>query len=537
MQRSLLLLCLCGLMACGTQDNTYSDGQPEPDMASADMSQADMATERDTGGIDQGQPDVTDSPDMGPSPDLPAHEDIGPGDIGPEDTGPEGIEDTGPEDTGPEDIGAEDAGPADTGSGDVGPEDSGPADADSPDAGEDLPQPEDMGSPDQGQEDMGPDPDMAADMDDPDMEPVLACPVTVAGESYPELAWGDPEDPLQYLSLQVPELAQGERAPLFVWIHGGGWRTGDYRSYPNQLRELLRRGVAVASVEYRRSDTPFPTTISDVRAALRWLQANADSYHLRADRIAVGGSSAGGHLAAMLGLASDVEGLDLEPGLSGPRIQLVVDVFGPADLLAMDEDAAANSCGQDALCHNCEGSPESLLVDCEGELMSCQATATLASPLTHVTADDPPFLVLHGAVDCSVPTPQGVRLHEALRAAGVSSELHITPDAGHNVGQVVTPELWQRVYQVVDEHLLGCQRDSDPVVPPVGAELDACLYEQCTELAQACEASPACLELEACLRDCLGTQGCVAGCTQGVDNATRNTHRAMYDCGRPAGCY
>jgi acetyl esterase/lipase len=174
------------------------------------------------------------------------------------------------------------------------------------------------------------------------------------------------------------------------------------------------------------------------------------------ERIAAGGTSAGGHLAAMLGVASEIEALDLDASLPPPVVKLVIDFFGPSELGAMDADAATNGCPPGSLCHDCPGSPEVKLVDCRGNLSTCAAAADAASPVSYASSDDPPFVVLHGTSDCTVPFPQGERMHQALIDAGAVSSFVETPGAGHSLAQVATPQAWQTVYDAVDEHLIGC---------------------------------------------------------------------------------
>lgn len=353
------------------------------------------------------------------------------------------------------------------------------------------------------------------------------------------LAYGD--DPRQILDLYLPDTPAGAPpTPLFIWIHGGGWRGGSLASVPPQILALRERGVAVASIEYRLSDTPWPTTVSDVRAAVRWLRAVAFDYNLNTDRFAAGGSSAGGHLAAMLGVASNVEGLDVDSVTSGsrsPGVQLVLDLFGPSDLLTMDADAEANGCqGDNVLCHSCVDSPETNLIDCDDVMDTCAERAQLASPITHATHDDPPFIIAHGAVDCVVPTPQAARLRDALNAAGAPTPLyHIIDGAGHNVGEVLTEAVLDDLHDAIDAHLLQCARTTTPTPEP--PPLSACLTDACPELADACTQDDDCLRVEACIQACFGTQGCAATCLEDASAPTRQAHRALFDCGREAECY
>jgi acetyl esterase/lipase len=367
--------------------------------------------------------------------------------------------------------------------------------------------------------------------------PILdACePLIGAGTSRENLAYG--EHPRQILDLYLPLVVDRELPPppLFVWIHGGGWRGGTHDSLPQPVRDLVRRRIAVASIEYRFSDTLFPTTIHDAREAVRWLRDEAGTYGYDGRLIGAGGSSAGGHLAAMLGVAADIEVFDLEPGLAQPRVSVVIDFFGPSALLEMDSDAEENACGEGALCHDCEGSPETLLVDCEATLSTCADAATLASPVTHATSDDPPFVVLHGDEDCTVATPQSLRLHDALVAAGVDSTLYITEGAGHGVGSVGDAGAWAFVHATLERELLGCERSEDEEVVP--DELSPCAFSECPIQAAACSLSEDCIDVDACIGECLGNMGCIPSCIAGVSTADVNTHRALFDCADAAGCY
>src|SRR6185437_7517091 len=165
---------------------------------------------------------------------------------------------------------------------------------------------------------------------------------------------------------------------------------------------------------YRLSgEATWPAQIHDCKAAIRWLRANAAKYGLDPDRIGVTGASAGGHLAAMLGLGGGVAALegDVGPhtGVSS-RVKCVVDQFGPSDLLAMADHSSR-------IDHNAPDSPESKLIG--GALQENKEKARAASPITYISRDDPPFLILHGTEDPLVPFNQSERLAEALKTVGV----------------------------------------------------------------------------------------------------------------------
>jgi acetyl esterase/lipase len=217
-------------------------------------------------------------------------------------------------------------------------------------------------------------------------------------------------------------------APAVVFIHGGGWSTGDKAGGTRMLEPLARRGYVGVTVNYRLSgEAIFPAQIEDVKCAIRYLRANAVSLGVDPDRIGVWGSSAGAHLAAMLGTTADVDSWNVSGGWSGfsSRVQAVVDWFGPSNF---------NTIGSQALLcsrfdHDAAGSPESLLIGCA--IPSCRDLAAAASPITYVTPDDAPTLLMHGTNDCTAPPRQSVEFHERLRAAGVDATLMLLNGAGH----------------------------------------------------------------------------------------------------------
>ncbi len=249
------------------------------------------------------------------------------------------------------------------------------------------------------------------------------------------------------LDLYVPERAE-RPLPLVVWIHDGGWRAGNKRNC--RLLWLTGRGYAVASVEYRLStEALFPAQIHDCKGAVRWLRAHATEYGLDAERFAVAGASAGGHLAALLGVSAGVK--ELEGSVGGnsavsSRVKAVVDFFGPTDLVHW-----INSPEGERI--NRPGSPVALLL---GGLPSKKIDlARLASPVTHVTRDDPPILIVHGSADPVVPVQQSTRLAERYREAGLTAVLHIIEGARHGGPEFDAPPVRRLVLSFLNEHLRG----------------------------------------------------------------------------------
>jgi acetyl esterase/lipase len=248
------------------------------------------------------------------------------------------------------------------------------------------------------------------------------------------------------LDLYVPNGATGP-VPLIIWIHGGGWQSGDKSLNPNghQLR-YARSGYAVASLNYRLSgEAIFPAQIHDCKAAIRWLRANAAQYNLDVGRFGVWGSSAGGHLAALVGTSNDVAEMEGTVGgnlQASSRVHAVVDWYGPTDLLQMDTQLKAQpNCGTGN--HDSPTSPESLLIGCP--IQTCPQAVQRANPLTYATPDDPPFFIEHGTADCTVPMGQSQILQNLLQTGGHDTSLTLIEDEGHGGPLFVTESNMQLV--------------------------------------------------------------------------------------------
>ena len=239
--------------------------------------------------------------------------------------------------------------------------------------------------------------------------------------------------PLQ-LDVWVPAGAGAGPAPLVVYVHGGAFMMGDRRLLPETLRPdqvfeaLLAAGLAVATIDYRHAlEAPFPAQLHDAKAAVRYLRAHADELGLSTERIGVWGESAGGHIAALLGLTAHRADLEGTHGVVGPSsaVDVVVDWYGLADLETMPRQPPPPEIA--ALL------PEEMRTPPEDHLLRGLAGRDRAdaSPVNHVTADAPPFLLLHGTADWLVPYPQSEQLAGALRAAGATVELAPVEGAGH----------------------------------------------------------------------------------------------------------
>ena len=239
----------------------------------------------------------------------------------------------------------------------------------------------------------------------------------------------------QVLDIYLPEQPSDKPLPLMIWIHGGAWMAGSQANPP--VLYLVSKGFAVASIQYRFSkDAIWPAQSYDCKAAIRFLRANAAKYNFDPERFAVGGDSAGGHLAAFIGTSGDVKEMEGDLGNTNvsSRVQAVVDWFGPTDLLLMGEQAGPNS----MIRHTDANSPESLLLG--GPVQEKKELAKTANPLTYIDKNDPPFLIMHGDKDDLVPHAQSVILAKALIDAGVEVTMKTIPGAAHEDPKFHSPE-------------------------------------------------------------------------------------------------
>jgi acetyl esterase/lipase len=220
----------------------------------------------------------------------------------------------------------------------------------------------------------------------------------------------------QTLDVYFPQ--SGGPWPVLFYVHGGSWVEGD-KADGLGWGEMAAQGYLVVSANYRLAtyQVKFPAMIEDVKCAVRYLRAHAADYNLDPDRIGAIGASAGGHLAALLGASDETAGWEVGEHLDqSSRVQAVLTMAGPSDF---DRDFP---------------SLNTSIYFAFGDLAGGDsAFMTAASPVTYVTPDDPPFLILHGDKDGVVPVAQGVALHERLEEAGVESTLVIVEGGDHGL--------------------------------------------------------------------------------------------------------
>lgn len=209
---------------------------------------------------------------------------------------------------------------------------------------------------------------------------------------------------LDFYQTQKEEL----NSPLVVWIHGGAWRSGSKASVP--VKHWLDHGFKIASVDYRLSgQARFPAQVHDIKAAIRFLRRHADSFQFDPARITVAGASAGGHLAALVGVSN---GLDELEGRVGKDLQqsssvcAAVSFYGASNL---------NSILGQSTAHGLSVRVPALQLLLGGQPDQVPEASRLASPITHVDEMDPPLWLIHGDADPQMPIEQSTELEKMYR--------------------------------------------------------------------------------------------------------------------------
>ena len=236
------------------------------------------------------------------------------------------------------------------------------------------------------------------------------------------------------LDLYLPEKA-ARPLPVILWVHGGGWVGGNKTNGP--AFRFATKGYAVASMNYRLSQhAVFPAQIYDCKAAVRWLRANAGKYGLDADHIGAWGGSAGGHLVALLGTTAGVKEFEGTGGNQeqSSRVQAVVDWFGPTDFLTVGaKDTRTKLLG--------------------GDPQKNREKAIKASPMTYVSKDAAPFLIMHGDQDKTVPISQSETFAAALQKAGADAVFVVVNGGKHSGAAFTSPASLKHVEDFFAKHL------------------------------------------------------------------------------------
>jgi acetyl esterase/lipase len=208
-----------------------------------------------------------------------------------------------------------------------------------------------------------------------------------------------------------------QRAPLIVWVHGGGWGAGSKSDMP--LGRLVPEGFAIASVDYRLSgEAPFPAQAHDIKAAIRFLRAKASELGINADRIAISGGSAGGHLAQLVGVTNGNRELEGAVGVTGVSsdVQAIVSFYGMSDFTTILQQSTP---------HGVSVRVPALQAFLGAQPSEKPELARLASPVFHVNAKSPPLLLIHGDEDPQAPFEQSQEMEAAYKKAGARVQFEV----------------------------------------------------------------------------------------------------------------
>lgn len=239
------------------------------------------------------------------------------------------------------------------------------------------------------------------------------------------------------LDLHLPKKVKGSK--LVVWIHGGGWHKGSKNDC--KIKWLTTHGYSVASISYRLSQiAKFPAQIHDCKAAIRWLRAQENKFGYDSSKIVAAGASAGGYLATLLGTSDGVKqlegnvggNLEMNSSLSG-----IINYYGPTDFIlrSKTQPHRANKVG--SVVYNLLGGGADKKVK----------LATLASPVYHVTKNDPPILIFHGDKDATVLIDQANAITSAYKKMNLSVNMNTLPGKKHGGTEFYTGENRKKVLQ------------------------------------------------------------------------------------------
>jgi len=245
------------------------------------------------------------------------------------------------------------------------------------------------------------------------------------------------------LELDIYKLKEQKKTYLIVWIHGGAWHSG---SKENPPLGLLGYGYAVASINFHLStEQIFPAQVHDIKAAIRFLRANANKYGYQQDKIIIWGSSSGGHLAALVATTNnnkELEGnLGNYTGTSSAE-QACVDYFGPTNFLTIINQSTP---------HGLNVRLPALAILLGKPVEQVPALAKLASPVYQVDATDPPMFIVHGEQDVQVPINQSIELMSAYKSKNLKVQIEFIPNAGHSDPAYFKKDLLDKVDKFLKE--------------------------------------------------------------------------------------
>lgn len=251
------------------------------------------------------------------------------------------------------------------------------------------------------------------------------------------------EDGNKKLQLDIYKPTQPKEPNLIVWIHGGAWHSG---SKENPPLGLLPYGYALASVDFHAStEKPFPANVHDIKAAIRFLRANAKKYGYKADKTIIWGASSGGHLAALVATTNNnatLEGnLGNYPEVSS-SVQACLDFYGPTNFLTILNQSTP---------HGLNVRLPALAVLLGKPVEQTSDLAKLASPIYQVDVTDPPIFIVHGEQDNQVPINQSIELLSVYKNLNLKTQIEFVPNAGHTDAIYYKKEMMEKVNKFLKE--------------------------------------------------------------------------------------
>ena len=245
------------------------------------------------------------------------------------------------------------------------------------------------------------------------------------------------------LDLHLPKAAN---PPLIVYVHGGAWRAGSRADVP--VAKLLDHGFAIASVDYRLStEARFPAQIHDIKAAIRFLRAKSELFHVNTSRIGIIGSSAGGHLAALVGVTNGHKALEGRIGGhldQSSDVQCIVSLFGASNLQSILSQSTE---------FGLKMRVPALQLLLGGQPNEKPELAHLASPVTHLDKSDPPLLLIHGDADPQMPPEQSREFAKAYQALKLPVQFITMPGSKHGGAEFYDDERTAIVARFLQTHL------------------------------------------------------------------------------------
>ena len=284
------------------------------------------------------------------------------------------------------------------------------------------------------------------------LSPVDAQETVPAGVVFEKnIEYSNPDD--QHLQLNMARPKEGAGPfPAVICIHGGGFRAGTRESFNGLCLQLAERGYVAVTVSYRLAPKyQFPAAVYDVKAAVRWMRANAEKYQIDPDRVGTTGGSAGGHLSQFLGVTSGVKKFDGDGGNAeySSSVKCVVNFYGPSDF-TKSYDASVDA-------------KDVLPLFLGGNLQQQRRRHIESSPLYWVTPEAAPTLFVHGTKDAYVAHEQAEWIVERMKAADVEATLMTIEDGDHGF-RTSSPEVKEKIekarFEFFERHL--------KMAPPVG---------------------------------------------------------------------